>query len=167
MAWTAIPSDYATGHLVTASEWNTYVFDNPAYLKGQDGDVAYEDDVVGARVLPVFSNITDNIQQRTISITIDPAVDPGVRRIIPIPPGAITVQVFSNNPLPGAVPWSLSFWTGRANSAGAARPDLGTIDWEPGQEKTAIYRIPNASAIAISATGGPATGFSFVFEVEP
>jgi len=130
-------------------------------------DVGYEDDVVGARVLPVFSNITDNIQQRTISITIDPAVDPGVRRIIPIPPGAITVQVFSNNPLPGAVPWSLSFWTGRANSAGAARPDLGTIDWEPGQEKTAIYRIPNASAIAISATGGPATGFSFVFEVEP
>ena len=47
MAWTAIPADYATGHLVTASEWNTFVFDNPAFLKGQDGDVAFEDDIVG------------------------------------------------------------------------------------------------------------------------
>lgn len=46
MSWTAIPADYATGHLVTASEWNTYVFDNPAYLKGQDGDVAFEDDIL-------------------------------------------------------------------------------------------------------------------------
>jgi len=47
MSWTAIPADYATGHLVTASEWNTFVFDNPGYLKGLDGNIEYEDDIVG------------------------------------------------------------------------------------------------------------------------
>lgn len=45
MAWNTPPAPYITGHLVTASEWNTYVFDNPAYLKGQAGDVLFEDDI--------------------------------------------------------------------------------------------------------------------------
>jgi len=128
-------------------------------------DTGTEDDIVGARVLPVFSNITDNKQNRTISITIDPA-DSNANRIIPIPPGALRVQIFSNEPLPEAVPWVMNFWTGRA--ALGTRPDLGLIDWQPGQSKTAIVEIPNASAIAIRPVGpAVATGFSLVFEVEP
>ena len=138
---------------------------NPGANEQIVSDVCVEDDIVGARVLPVFSNITDNHQNRTITITIDPA-DTQARRIIPIPPGAITVQVFSNEPDPGAVPWSLEFWTGRA--ATGTRPDLGFIDWQIGQAKTAVVSIPNASAIAIRPGAlAPATGFSLVFEVEP
>ena len=129
-------------------------------------DVGVEDDVVGARVLPIFTNLTENQQNRTITITIDPAVSVA-RRIIPIPPGARRVQIFSNEPDPGAVPWEMDFWTGRA--ALGTRPDLGIIDWEPGQAKTSMVEIPNASAIAIRPLdpGARATGFSLVFEVEP
>lgn len=128
-------------------------------------DVGVEDDIVGARVLPVFSNITENQQNRTITITIDPA-DSLAARIIPIPPGSKRVQIFSNEPDPGAVPWVLQFWTGRA--ALGTRPDLGVIDWQIGQAKTAMVEIPNASAISILPNGAaPATGFSLVFEVEP
>lgn len=43
MSWTNAPAPYATGHLVTAAEWNGYVFDNPEYLKGRGGaDVEFE-----------------------------------------------------------------------------------------------------------------------------
>lgn len=43
MAWTNAPAPYATGHLVTAAEWNTHVFDNPEYLKGRAaGDIEFE-----------------------------------------------------------------------------------------------------------------------------
>jgi hypothetical protein len=128
-------------------------------------DICVEDDVVGARVLPVFSNITDSQQNRTITITIDPA-DSFARRIIPIPPGSRRVQVFSNEPDPGSARWDVEFWTGRA--ALGTRPDLGFIDWQAGQAKTAVVEIPNASAIAIRPRAlAPATGFSLVFEVEP
>jgi len=139
---------------------------NEDSIRTLDGpqDLGYEDDVVGCRVLPIFSNLTENIQNRTISITIDPAVSPNIQRVIPIPPGARNVQIFSNEPDPGGVPWELQFWTGRA---GIGRPDLGDIDWIPGQSKTPVVQIPNASAIAITPRGpAPATGFSLVFEVE-
>lgn len=125
-----------------------------------------ENDVVGARVLPVSKNITKNPQQRTITISVDLSTESLLRRIIPIPPGAKTVQIFSNEPDPESVPWILEFWTGRASGA---RPDLGIINWDAGQSKTSIYEIPNASAIAISSTAIPApatTGFSLVFEVQ-
>jgi len=130
------------------------------------GFLGFEDDVVGARVVPVFTNRKENLQNRTISITIDTANPPGpIERIIPIPPGARRVQIFSNEPDPGAVPWLVQFWYGRA--AGGTRPDLGIIDWEPGQSRTPIVDIVNSSAIAIQPRGpAPATGFTLVFEVE-
>lgn len=45
MAWTT-PTIRATGYLVTASDWNTDIVNNLAYLKGQAGNVEYEDDIV-------------------------------------------------------------------------------------------------------------------------
>jgi len=46
MSWTT-PTVRATGYLVTASDWNTDIVDNLAYLKGEAGeDIAFEDDVV-------------------------------------------------------------------------------------------------------------------------
>jgi hypothetical protein len=46
MAWTT-PTIRATGYLVTASDWNTDIVDNLAYLKGEAGlDIEIEDDIV-------------------------------------------------------------------------------------------------------------------------
>lgn len=46
MSWTT-PTVRATGYLVTASDWNTDIVDNLAYLKGEAGEnIELEDDVV-------------------------------------------------------------------------------------------------------------------------
>ena len=46
MAWTT-PTIRATGYLVTASDWNTDIVNNLAYLKGEAGvDIELEDDLV-------------------------------------------------------------------------------------------------------------------------
>lgn len=46
MAWTT-PTVRATGYLVTASDWNTDIVNNLAYLKGEAGlDIELEDDVI-------------------------------------------------------------------------------------------------------------------------
>lgn len=45
MAWTT-PTVRATGYLVTASDWNTDLVNNLAYLKGKAGQVIIEDDLI-------------------------------------------------------------------------------------------------------------------------
>jgi len=45
MAWTT-PQDFTTGEIVTAAKLNTNVRDNTRYLKGLDGDVTLDDDLV-------------------------------------------------------------------------------------------------------------------------
>ncbi len=46
MAWTT-PTIRATGYLVTASDWNTDIVNNLAYLKGEAGlNIEFEDDVI-------------------------------------------------------------------------------------------------------------------------
>lgn len=144
---------------------------NPASntpLTGNDAGV--EDDLIGGRVVGLFTNRTESIQNRTISITIDPA-DFGAQslpRIVPIPPGARRVQIFSTLPAPASL-WQLDFWYGRALSGG--RPDVGRIDWNAGgQSRTSMVEIPNAPSIAITPTNPgitPITSFILVFEVEP
>ena len=47
MSWTT-PTIRATGYLVTASDWNTDIVDNLAFLKGEAGeDIDFEDDIIG------------------------------------------------------------------------------------------------------------------------
>lgn len=45
MAWTT-PTQRNTGDLITASIWNTDIKDNLRYLKGMDGQVTIEDDLI-------------------------------------------------------------------------------------------------------------------------
>lgn len=45
MGWTA-PRDWVTGEVVTAALMNTHVRDNLRYLKGLDGDITFEDDIL-------------------------------------------------------------------------------------------------------------------------
>lgn len=127
----------------------------------------YEDDIIGARIVPIFTNKTESTQNRTIGITIDPSEFVGLPRIIPVPPGARTVQIFSNNPDPAGAGFVAEFLYGRIDPA--VRADVGTIDFIAGQSKTGIISIPNAPSIAIRPRDNlaPLTGFSLVFEVEP
>lgn len=47
MSWTT-PTVRAYGYLVTASDWNTDLVDNLAFLKGEAGeDIDFEDDIIG------------------------------------------------------------------------------------------------------------------------
>jgi hypothetical protein len=127
-----------------------------------------EDDLIGGRVVGIFTNRTESIQNRTLTINIDPAQFGGATRIIPVPPGAKTVQIFSHDPGP-VVSWLAQFWYGGASGVGA-RPDVGIIDWDPtAPERTAIVQIPNAPSIALTPANPavPPRSFSIVFEVEP
>lgn len=128
----------------------------------------YQNDIVGARVLPVSTNVTESMQMRTISVVIDPSVSIGRGRCIPIPPGSKRVQIFSNNPDPAGDGFFAQFVFGRVDPGGN-RADLGDVEFIAGLSRTGIVSIPNAPQIAI-LTGdgdGPVTGFSVVFEVEP
>lgn len=141
---------------------------NPSSNPPLASECGVEDDLVGGRIVGVFNNRTESFQNRTLSITIDPAEFPGQPRIIPIPPGARSVQIFSTAPAPLEASWRLRFWYGRASSA--TRADVGVIDWNVGQSRTSIVNIPNAPSIAIEPNAAPVppiASFSLVFEVEP
>ena len=131
-------------------------------------DTGVEDDLIGGRVVGIFTNKTESIQNRSLAITIDPPAFGAQPRIVPIPPGAKRVQIFSTAPGPLTALWRLDFWYGRALSG--ARPDVGRIDWTGPQSRTSIVDIPNAPSIAITPLNPgitPITSFSLVFEVEP
>ena len=136
-------------------------------LTGNDAGV--EDDCVGGRIVGIFTNRTESIQNRSLSITIDPSNFGAaeVRRIVPIPPGSRRVQIISTDPL-ADTRWLLEFWYGRCSSV--TRSDVGRIQFNAGQSRTSIVEIPNAASISITPTNPPATpitSFSLVFEVEP
>lgn len=131
-------------------------------------DTGVEDDLIGGRVVGIFTNRTESFQNRSLSITIDPPAFGALPRIIPIPPGARSVQIFSTAAGPLSALWRLDFWYGRALSG--SRPDVGRIDWDGAQSRTQIVEIPNAPSIAITPLNPgitPITSFSLVFEVEP
>lgn len=145
---------------------------NPDANLSLDGNgTGVEDDLIGGRIVGIFTNRTESFQNRTLSITIDPSQfgAQSLPRIVPIPPGARRVQIFSTAPTPAAL-WQLDFWYGRSLGGGGARPDVGRIDFNAGQSRTSIVEIPNAPSIAITPTNPgvtPITSFSLVFEVEP
>ena len=143
---------------------------NPGANAALDGNsVGVEDDIIGARVLGIFTNRTESVENRTLSIRIDPTNFGGapLERIVPVPPGARRVQIFSDTPLPGPL-WEVEFWYGRGLSG--ARPDVGIIDFNALQSRTSIIDIPNAPSISfrpLNPAVTPTTVFTLVFEVEP
>lgn len=143
-------------------------FQNPDSLIPLTGNAGgVEDDLIGARVVGLFSNRTESIQNRTLSVSIDPAATGPNAVIIPVPPGSRKVQIFTD-PTPVVADWRLEFYYGRALDSGA--PGVGVIDINAGQAKTDIIDIPNAPSIAIrplNPGATPITNFFLVFEVEP
>lgn len=122
-------------------------------------EIGYEDDLVGARVLPITTNATENTKQRTITVITDETLG---ETFVPIPPGAKTVQVINHDgPVPAAA-WTILFTFNRISGG---RPDTGVIDMIPGQSRSPVMQIPNAPAISFDAAPGtPTTQWSLVFE---
>lgn len=141
-------------------------FQNPDMIIPLTGNsVGVEDDIFAGRVVGIFANRTENIQNRTITVNVDPAVSGLQPVIVPIPPGARRVQVIAHDAQPLGVPvWNFDFWFGRAVS----RPDVGRFTFNAGQSKTAIVQIANAPSLAITPgnAGLPATSFSIIYQVE-
>lgn len=123
-----------------------------------------EDSIVGARVVPIAINSTQNEDQRTITIVTGNAADTRV----PIPPGAKTVQLFSHEVLGPAQNYRIVFDAGD-NGTFLGRSDLGVIELNPTTRSSDPVLIPNAVQIIFEpiAPLPPAdNGWSLVFTVE-
>jgi len=124
-------------------------------------DAGTEDDIVGARIVPIKTNATQNSSIRTITTTADRDLGD---TYVPIPPGAKRVQVINHDGAAEAALWEINFAYNRVTAA--ARPDVGKIDMIPGLARSPVMEIPNAPAISFSAgPGTPATQWSLAFEV--
>jgi len=123
--------------------------------------------IAGARIIPIRSNFTQNVNQRTVSIFIPAEI---AISIVPIPPGAKTVQAFCADGSAGFARFSVLFGDIDPINSGVsgAIGTLGVIDPEPGTGTSEIYRIPDSNAIfLVRIVGLVPTIFTFVFEETP
>jgi len=124
--------------------------------------------IVGARVIPIRTNFTQNPNNNTVTANQPADVDV---MIVPIPPGSKTVQVFNLTSNARFGEFFMNFQNidplapGISGSPGA----MGEISPEPGKANSAIYQIPDANSIVIIRSVFPAsdTLWSFVFEETP
>ena len=122
--------------------------------------------VVGARIIPIRTNERKNITNRTVTITA-PVGGVGVApTVVPIPPGARTVQGYLDLPFVGVV--AIFFAT--VDPLDPSFPVIGNqgiLDFPPtSPTRSDITDIPNSNAIVIeNPAGEPARIWSFVFEV--
>ena len=123
--------------------------------------------VVGARIIPIRSNFTQNVNNRTVTVNQPADI---VRYTVPIPPGAKTVQIYSIDGAARYAEFSVRFEEADPLALGvsAAIATLGEIDPEPGKAMSAVYQIPNANSIVLTRIAGanPAL-WSLVFEETP
>lgn len=129
-------------------------------------DGMLDQSIVGARILPIRSNFTQNVNQRTISVQ---ATADNVITIVPIPPGAKTVQVFCADGAARFLEYAVLFGNIDPINSGVSgvTATLGVIDPEPGKGSSAIYRIPDSNAIFLARLTPNAGVFTFVFEETP
>lgn len=132
----------------------------------QQFDGMLDQAIVGARIVPIRSNFTQNVNQRTVTVSIP--VDTLVS-IVPIPPGAKTVQVFCAD---GATRFGeFTVFLGNIDPINSGisgvTAQLGTIEREPGKSNSAIYRIPDSNSILFARIAPNPAVFTLVFEATP
>ena len=138
--------------------------DNPALGPG-----LLDQSIVGARIVPIRSNKTQNINNRTVTIQ-SPGSLVGIPppTVVPIPPGTRTVQGYATSVF--AVTTRVFFATiDPLDSAFPVISSQGGVDFVAtvGGGRTDITDVPNANAIVISdpVIGAPSVDWVFVFEV--
>ena len=129
-------------------------------------DGMIDQSIVGARILPIRSNFTQNVNQRTVSVQ---ATADNTITIVPIPPGAKTVQVFCPDGAARFLEYGVLFGDIDPINSGVSgvTATLGVIDPEPGKGSSAVYRIPDSNAIFLVRLTPNAGVFTFVFEETP
>jgi len=125
-----------------------------------------EQSIIGARVIPIQSNNTRSIENRTVTTQTPPGQ---TTTAIPVPPGTRKVQISCLDGVATLPFYSLEFrQTDPLNPDGGVNGTIGTIDFEPGKASTTIYDFPNANTVYIRgiAGGTPSALWSLVFEVQ-
>jgi hypothetical protein len=122
--------------------------------------------IVGARVLPIRSNFTQNPQNRTVTVSLQP---PDQAIVIPIPPGSKRVQMFC---LDGAARFLeiAAFMqnidpinSGASGSVG----NMGRLLPELGKASTPILRVADANTITLVRITDNSSLWTLVFEETP
>jgi len=134
---------------------------NPAL----DGMV--DQSIIGARIIAIRSNQTQNPNNRTVTIS-HPGGVPNVV-LVPIPPGAKTVQVRCIDGATIFGGYTVSFLDADPLSPGTsgAAGGQGIIDPDPGKATSSIYRIPNSNLISFVNNVVDPSLWSIVFEETP
>lgn len=143
---------------------------DPQNPSGVTADGILQDAIVGARIVPsVFEPVARKIKQtQSISLAIG-----GAAARMPIPPGAKTVQLFSQGTAIGALQYSIQFESVSPTDTdpSAAVPILGNIVIDPVTFRSDVIDVPNAASIAFRAIGGPPVpipnSFIATFGVDP
>jgi len=139
--------------------------DNPAF----DGMV--DQSIIGARIIPIRSNQTQNPNNRTVTISHPGGIVQSVA-LVPIPPGARTAQIRCLDGPAAFDAYTVSFIDADPLSAGTsgALGGEGIINRETvkATSSSTIYRIPNSNLISfVNVMGAPPTLWSVVFEETP
>lgn len=145
---------------------NGYEIDRQRNDNPNLGPGILDQSLIGARIIPIRSNETQNPNNRTVSI-LSPA-GPADPTVLPIPTGARKVQGYTT--AAGADAVTIFFATvDPLNSAASILGNQGIINFLPIPIlRTAIYDIPNSNAIVILNTEGqPSRQWIFTFEVTP
>lgn len=160
---------YAWGMTVFAlATEDSYVIDRQNQTPGVNPPLSglLEQSVIGARIIPIQSNNTRSVENRSVSV-----ITPGglSTTVIPVPPGAKRAQLYSVDGV-GVLPdyeWEFRQVDPLDPDAGA-NGSYGTIDFFP-SSTSPIYRIPNANAIVGRGINNdsPSALWNAVFEVTP
>lgn len=124
-----------------------------------------ENAIVGARILPIFQNQTQNTDIRTVTLAHPGGLE---GRNTPIPPGAKRVQIINHDNTTIAGGYRLEFATASPFTVvDASIAGTGAIDLTKGL-RTEILNIPNSNEIRVIGTGAltPASQWSFIYEVD-
>jgi len=125
--------------------------------------------VVGARIIPIRTNFTENPHNRTVTVS-HPGGDPSSVVTVPIPPGSRKLQVYS---IDGAVRFTeylITMSTGdplNIGASGAVGAQAIIEPRAPGLTASSIYNIANSNLVTFFNIQQNPGLFTVVFQETP
>lgn len=121
-----------------------------------------EDAIIGIRIVPIVINSTQNVENRTITVT----TTAGAPSRVPIPPGSRKVQVINHDGVTAAAGYTIQFDAGDDGTFGGTST-MGIININAGEAKSDVVLIPDSVQIIFDpAVGALPTAWSLIFTVE-